>query len=97
MIQRRSLLTGLAALIAAPAVVRAESLMPVRAPKLIVPEPLIVTAARWWRVTAIRTSTGEITFSEAEPAGDGEEPTPHVDADAFAQAGLRIGDFVLPR
>lgn len=37
MIARRSFLTGLSSLIAAPAIVRADSLMKVRAPKIIVP------------------------------------------------------------
>lgn len=37
MIARRSFLTGLSALIAAPAIVRAESLMKVRAPRIVVP------------------------------------------------------------
>lgn len=34
-VSRRSLITGITSIIAAPAIVRAESLMPIRAPKLI--------------------------------------------------------------
>lgn len=37
-ISRRGLLTGLISVLAAPAIVRASSLMPIRAPKLIVAE-----------------------------------------------------------
>lgn len=41
MLSRRGLLTGLGALIAAPAIVRAGSLMPIRRPALITPELIL--------------------------------------------------------
>lgn len=49
LIQRRNFIVGLASMLAAPAIVRAENIMPVR--NLIVPEPM-VHGLRWqsWRL-----------------------------------------------
>ena len=48
---RRSFLTGLVGVLAAPAIVRAESLMKVVAPKLVVPEIDDIVGYRWVRVS----------------------------------------------
>ena len=49
MIARRTFLTGLVSALAAPAIVRVESIMPVRSPKLVTVKTIIEIPNEKWR------------------------------------------------
>lgn len=92
MLSRRSFFTGLGLMVAAPAIVRAESLMPIRAPKLILPSPQPPFALpRLFRITYIDISRDLRITAEAE-ADDGARRMFEVPSNI---GGLDIGDLVV--
>ena len=73
---RRGFIAGLAALIAAPAIVRASSLMPIRTPKLIIPTPKFYsnrTIRVYMDITHIRTQNVLLETSGYPLAGSFRE------------------------
>lgn len=92
MLSRRSFFTGLGLMVAAPAIVRAESLMPIRAPRLSVPPSGlgIFSPPRLFRITRIYSDFAYRVSAEAHD-GVGVRMIFDVPSNSF---GLNIGDLV---
>lgn len=99
MLQRRAILTGLAALITAPAIVKVSSLMPVKAS--LQPEPVLALQQRLWfqeyQAKHTMLSLQEITRESIKLFCNSNAFLKQIDRQyeaEFAPSGLKVGEML---